>query len=565
MFKRRCVVLGVGLSLLAPLVAPGTGTATSSTDTDPAVAQAVTWLRSKQQPDGGFEQTTFAGFETPDAVLALAEARHDSRSWVPAEARGDVAAITASTGKNPLDYVDDLVEAGDTTTISAAVQAAKVVALVAAPLGVPSNDFDPSNDSASPVDLVARIRAHVRGDGTLDFGSFFNGILYTAIGFQTAGVAVPSGVVGQIRAAQRSDGSWNYAGNQDPSTTGDVDTTSVALLALATTGAGSSDPDVRPGIQFLASTQAPSGAWRSFGSDDPNSTAVAAVALSRLHVDLSNAFWRFVYGAPPADGVYGSPYTWLRSQQVADGHIASPNDAYGLNTFATTQSVQALARQWFLSADRTRVVNAQALRLGSPAASPDTDAAQLASDVLGPNASVQSARSNAAAFVLASSFGREAAAADVFQQALNRTIDPSGLAYWSEKLRTITRSQMLSRITGSSEFYRKAGSTTPTFVDAVYQAVLRRAPDPGGRAYWIAKIDGGDSPTHVAQSLVASTEFRRQTVDAAYLRVVRRAADPRARAYWNDKLATTRVEVLLQTLAASQEFYDGVTGVGAPG
>ena len=39
--------------------------------------------------------------------------------------------------------------------------------------------------------------------------------------------------------------------------------------------------------------------------------------------------------------------SWLRSQQAADGHIKSQNDAFlPVNTFATTQTVQALERGW---------------------------------------------------------------------------------------------------------------------------------------------------------------------------------------------------------------------------
>lgn len=564
MSKRRSLALGLGLSLLAPLVAPGGASALAPVD--PTVTRAFDWLLSEQQANGGFEQTNFAGFETPDAILALSEATQAGPTWSPAFARTGIEAIESSDNKNPLNYVDDLVDTGDTTNVTAAVQAAKVITLVAAPLGIDAADFDPSNDSAAAVDLPARIRAYVQPNGTVAFGSFFNGVLYTAIGFRTAGIAEPTGIGGQIRAAQRPDGSWNYAGDQDPATSGDIDTTSTALLALTELGAARTDPAVRSGIEFLASTQAGSGAWQSFGSDDPNSTAVASIALSKLHIDVSTGAWRARYGAPLAPGqAYVSPYAFLRSQQAADGHIASANDAYPpVNTFATSQSVQALARQWFLSPDRANLVTALATQLGSPKATPGTAAATVTSDALGTNASILTARRGAADAVLSSLFGRQAAAADLFQRAFHRAIDPSGLDYWSRKLQTITRSQMLERLTGSSEFYRRAGSTTAGFVDSVYQAVLGRPADPNGRDYWIRKIDGGDSPLHVAQSLVASTEFRRKTVDAAYQDVLQRPADPSGRAYWTNKLATTRVEVLLASLAATESYYDRVTGP-APG
>ena len=43
---------------------------------------------------------------------------------------------------------------------------------------------------------------------------------------------------------------------------------------------------------------------------------------------------------------YVSPTAWLVDQQAEDGHLTSPNDGWGLNTFATSQGIQALRRQW---------------------------------------------------------------------------------------------------------------------------------------------------------------------------------------------------------------------------
>ncbi len=561
MSTRRTLIAGVGFSLLAPLLAPASAGAV--TPPIPVAQRASSYLIGHQKADGGFEQTDFAGFETPDAVLALAESSQGGPSWDAAFARtgiADVRAGASPTGKNPLDYVDALVTSGDTTTVASAVQAAKVIALVATPLGIDPTDFDPAEDSAQPVDLIARINAKVQPNGTLGFGSFFNGDLFAAIGFRKANKALPSGLLGQIRAAQRSDGSWNYAGDQDPKTDGDVDTTSTALLALAVNGANPTDPNVAKGIAYLAKVQSPSGAWQSFGANDPNSTAVAAIALSALHIDASTSKWRSTHGAQKASTVTGSPYAYLASQQAADGHIASPNDATPpVNTFASSQSVQALARQWFLSAAREKLVNAQATVLGSPMASPNNKALGVASDGLGPNSSIEASRRKAAADVLGSSFGRESAVDDLFRQSLGRAVDPSGRVYWSEKLLTITRSQVLSRITGSSEFYRTAGGTPDTFVKAVYQAVLGRQPDAAGGAFWEGRITRGERVEHVAQSLVASTEFRRNATSAAYQRVLGRSADASGLSYWTGKLSTVRVEVLLSNLAATNEYYERAT------
>lgn len=562
MSTRRTLIAGLGLSLLAPLVAPsGAG---AVTPVNPTVVSAGAYLIGQQKADGGFEQTDFAGFETPDAILALAESSQGGSTWDATFARTGLADVrfgASGTGKNPLGYVDALVESGDTTTVSSAVQAAKVIALVATPLAIDPTDFDPADNSAARVDLVARIQAKVQTDGTLGFGSFFNGVLYTAIGFSKAGQPLPTGVLGQIRKAQRSDGSWNFSGDQDAKTPGDVDTTSTALLALAVNGSDPTDANVAAGIAYLAKSQAMSGAWQSFGTDDPNSTAVAVVALSALHIDASTNAWRARYGTgTQTSQANRSPYAWLVSQQAGDGHITSPNDAFPpVNTFATSQSVQALARQWFLSADREKLVVELATLLGSPIAAPNNKSLGVASDGLGANASIEAARRLAAANVLGSSFGREAAVDDLFRQSLGRAVDPSGRAYWSEKLKSITRSQVLSRITGSSEFYRTSGGTPETFVKAVYQAVLGRQPDAAGATFWTGRITRGERVEHVAQSLVASTEFRREATTAAYKRVLGRDADASGLGYWTRKLSSVRIEVLLSSLAATDEYYERAT------
>lgn len=561
MAMRRSLVAGIGLALLAPLAAPGIGSAAPAAD--PAVTKATSWLLTQQQPDGGFEVSGFPGFETSDAVLALAAGGQSGPTWDKASALSGIQAIQSvdTSGKDPLDALDDLVDSGDTTTVAAAARGAKVLALVADPLGIDGADFDPSADSGEAVDLFSRIESHVQLDGTVAFGAQFNGVLYTAIGFAAVAHPQPSGITGQIKAAQRSDGSWNFAGDQDPGTDGDVDTTAVALVALKSLGLDTTDPVVLKGVQYLASQQSDSGAWSAFGSDDPNSTASAALALADLHIDLSRKNWRADFGSPfPANTPYVGPYAWLKGQQATDGRVASPNDSFGLNTFATSQSTQALARQWYLAGDRRALVIGLSVVLASPAGAPSAAAATVASDGLGANPSIRTARTTAASDTVYGQLGREAAVADLFQRAFGRAIDSSGRAYWSKKLITLTRPQILSRLTGSSEYFRKHGGTTSSFVDAVYQSVLGRTADPSGRAYWIRKIDGGDSILHVAQSLVKSSEFKRHEVDAAFQQVLRRAPSTQER---TDGLVTAaaRIEALMVRLASSREFYDHPAGL----
>lgn len=553
---RRFVAAGIALSLTAPLV--GSGTAGAAPAADPVVTNAKAWLVSQQQADGGFEVAGSPGFETPDAVLALASASQTGPTWDRGAARAAVQAQDSSGGKDALDYLDDLVDdEADPTSNAAAARAAKIIVLVADPLGVDPADFDPSDDSASPVDLVSRVTSHQAQDGSYDLGALFNGVLYTSLALRSQGLTVPQGLVDQILAGQRADGSWDYTGTPNAEFGGsDVDTTALTLLALDAGGVDLGEQPVDEAVAWLASVQQASGAWQAFGADDPNSTSMAAIALSAAHIDVTKPAWRTAYGSP-VTGTYKTPYQALRAMAASDGHIASGNDGWGVNTFATTQSIQALARQAFLATERDVVLHEWAERIASPAATPDgTAAIDLMSDALGDNPSIQSARLAATTAGVNGQQGREAAAADLFGQVFNRTIDPSGRNYWSMKLITITRPEMLARTTGSSEFYRKAGGTIPSFVDAAYQASLGRAADPSGRAFWIKQLQNGRQVESVARSLVKSTEYRRTATRAAYQRVLDRQPTTTERDAWIAKLATTRIEVLIAELGASAEFYD---------
>ncbi len=68
----------------------------------------------------------------------------------------------------------------------AAQQAAKVIDLVVAPLGLDATDFDPSDDSAAPVDLVAALQA---GAGP---GSDYAGAALRRPGLRGRGPSAPS-------------------------------------------------------------------------------------------------------------------------------------------------------------------------------------------------------------------------------------------------------------------------------------------------------------------------------------------------------------------------------------
>lgn len=330
--RRRAVLGALALALVLPACK-------ISGFYDPAAkstaAEAAAWLATQQQSDGSFEVAQFPGFETPDAILAIAEHAQEQVEWNTGQARRAVRALSRN-GRTPLDVIDDFAEG----PISAA-QAAKVIVLVAKPLGYSPAAFDPQGDGVT--NLLAIVNAGRQPDGS--YGAF-NGTLYAALARKLTNSVIHDTTLSLIRSGQHADGGWNYAGDLSSIDT-DVDTTALAVQVLIAAGAEPSDPAVQGGIRFLAERVGANGAWQAFGADDPNSTSAALLAVTAAGYDVNRSCWRDTFAPARAGTAYASPVEWLETQQQPDGRIASPNDAFPpINTIATSQSIQALRRGW---------------------------------------------------------------------------------------------------------------------------------------------------------------------------------------------------------------------------
>jgi hypothetical protein len=134
--------------------------------------------------------------------------------------------------------------------------------------------------------------------------------------------------------------------------------------------------------------------------------------------------------------------------------------------------------------------------------------------------------------LLGSAEERQRLVTEAFAHYLDRAPDPSGLAYWSTKLQTISLPSFQASMAASDEIYRKAGSTNAGYVAALYQLVLGRSPDPSGAAFWTARLDAGVGRRSLAVQLLTSPEAARNTVAAAFATFLDRAPDPSGKAHW---------------------------------
>jgi hypothetical protein len=306
---------------------------------------AESWLIAQQQPDGGFELAQFPGFETRDAALAIAEDAQTGGTWSTTEALDALAAVKyQGSGPTPLNALDDYA-----ATITTAGAAAKTIVLSAGPLGLDPAAFDAAGDG-SPVDLAAKLDSGC-GANTASFGLAFSDTLYGVLAKTLVCGAPPAAAVATIRSAQQTaDGGWNFLGDSS-GTDIDPDTTALAVEALVAGGAASADSSVRAAMTFFAKNQQASGAWQSFGADDPNSTSLAILGITAAGYDVESRCWRDTANPTASAVAYVSPTAWLRSQQLTSptadaGRITSPNDAFGVNTFPTSQTVEGLLQSW---------------------------------------------------------------------------------------------------------------------------------------------------------------------------------------------------------------------------
>lgn len=142
----------------------------------------------------------------------------------------------------------------------------------------------------------------------------------------------------------------------------------------------------------------------------------------------------------------------------------------------------------------------------------------------------------------------------LYAAALDRAPDSGGRAFWVAQLgagTTVNRFGAL--VYGANEFYRRSGGTTTGFVTQLYRRILGRSPDAAGLASWSAVVERRGRAT-VAAAFFASAESRRSRVTFLYRRLLKRAPDAAGLAHWTEALRTVNDVELAIALALSPEF-----------
>jgi prenyltransferase beta subunit len=309
---QRIIITAVAALLALPVVL----TAAALPETGSA-HKGVDFIRSTQQPDGGFG----ALGQTMDAVFAIRAAGIDPNT-------------VTSGGKSPADFL--LASTGELTTPAAAGKAA---------LGARALTIDPRNVGGT--DLISIITAsYDQATGAYADDDFSQSI--AILGLACTGNGVGELAVDALRTNQLDDGGWGFGGFSD------ADTTAIVIQAMLAAGVPTSDEDVVKAIAYLRASQNDDGGWGYGGESNTSSTAYVVQAL-------------LAAGEGPESATYtkngATPVSYLVALQQADGSFPGFDPA-----FATNQVVPALAARTFCSAVTTAIQST--VPVATPTATP---------------------------------------------------------------------------------------------------------------------------------------------------------------------------------------------------
>jgi RHS repeat-associated protein len=153
---------------------------------------------------------------------------------------------------------------------------------------------------------------------------------------------------------------------------------------------------------------------------------------------------------------------------------------------------------------------------------------------------------------------RAAEVQKLYKTYLHRQADPSGLGTLTAFLKQGgTNEQAAALLAGSPEYFQnRGGGTNAGFLGALYQDALGRAIDPTGLSAWQQALTHGTSPAQVATAIFSSPEYQQDLVGSLYQTLLRRPADPGGLLTFSQMLAGgTRDEEVISQLVVSLEYF----------
>jgi hypothetical protein len=276
---------------------------------------AVAWLKTQQNADGGFGSPESTVGATADVMLAVAATGADPLAW-------------SQDGNTPYSFV-----AANAASINGVGDMGKVILALTA--------VGKSPRQLEGVDLVQRLEATLSGDGGYGDSGMVNDQAYALLALASARRPIPDAAVNYLLERQIADGTWSWNGDTTAGA-GDNNTAAFAILALLTAGVPADHPQIVATLDHFRGQQNADGGFpyispSPYGTDsDSNSTAVVMWALVATGEDPAGNAWK-IQGQ---DGT--SPLDRLRAFQNESGAFRWQDAIAGDNMMSTLQAPIAL-------------------------------------------------------------------------------------------------------------------------------------------------------------------------------------------------------------------------------
>jgi len=267
-----CVLLSFSLPLSTVLATSDPQQYPSLTQNDARIQQALGYLRTLQNDDGGFSNPGEGSSlsNTQWVVMTLVAAGEDPHEWV-------------KNGQSPIDYLSTNAKSLTGSTDYERM----ILAVVAA--GEDPRDF-------AGRDFVKELKNNYLEE-TGQFSDFTYTTIWGILTLSSAGEDV-SNSVAWLKTQQNDDGGFAWAQGEKS----DYDDTAAAIEALIAAGERPDSSVIRDALEFLKTGQNEDGGFRYFGTDPSNAASDAWViqALVACGQDPRDADWT-VNGANPVD------------------------------------------------------------------------------------------------------------------------------------------------------------------------------------------------------------------------------------------------------------------------
>ncbi|HEV3439328.1 MAG TPA: DUF4214 domain-containing protein, partial [Gemmata sp.] len=146
----------------------------------------------------------------------------------------------------------------------------------------------------------------------------------------------------------------------------------------------------------------------------------------------------------------------------------------------------------------------------------------------------------------------------MYETLLNRPVDAGSLGFWVGVLAKSGVEKTEADIAGSAEFFNDAGGTDTGFISLLYHDLLKRNIDPTGAATYGHELAGGMSRSEVAFQVLTSTEYRIDLVESYYSQFLDRPADPAGLRAWVGQLGSGMSDQeVIADIIGSTEFSTG--------